>query len=79
MKKIAIALAIALSASSAFAQAAIGTDVTNLAPANSSATAVAGNTVVIAGVGTATWVAVGGVLLLILVAGAGGGSSSSSS
>jgi hypothetical protein len=49
----------------AFAQA-VGADVTALAPGGA-AGAVAGQVVVIAGVGTATWVLVGGALLLILV------------
>jgi len=74
MKKIAIALALSLAATSAFAQVAPGTDVTNLAPAGT--TAVAGTSVVIAGVCTATWLVVGGALLLIVVASAGGSSSS---
>lgn len=72
MKKIAIALALSLAATTAFAQAAapaVGADVTNLAPGGS--TAVVGQSVVIAGVGTATWAIVGGALLLILIASAG--------
>lgn len=65
MKKIAcIALALSLSSSAAFAQG-LGDDVSNLAPGGTAA--VQGQSVVIAGVGTATWVIVGGVLLLILV------------
>ena len=75
MKKIAIALALSLAATSAFAQAAapvVGSDVTNLAPGGN--TAVVGQSVVIAGVGTATWVIIGGALLLILVASAGSNS-----
>ena len=67
MKKIAmIALALSLVSSGAFAQE-VGADVTALAPGGA-AGAVAGQTVVIAGVGTATWVVLGGALLLILVA-----------
>ena len=77
MKKIAIALALSLAATSAFAQAAAapqpGSDVTSLAPGGT-AGAVVGQTIVIAGVGTATWVVVAGVLLLILVASAGSNS-----
>jgi uncharacterized protein YdeI (BOF family) len=68
MKKIAIALILSLASTSAFAQA-VGDDVTNLAPAGT--TGVAGTSVVIAGVGTATWVVIGGFLLLVLVAAAG--------
>ena len=66
MKKIAIALVLSLAATSAFAQAAPGTDVTALAPAGTAA--VEGQSVVIAGVGTATWTIVAGVLLLIIIA-----------
>jgi hypothetical protein len=66
MKKIAcIALALSLASTAAFSQA-VGDDVTALAPGGAAA-AVAGQTVVIAGVGTATWAVVGGALLLILV------------
>ena len=76
MKKIAIALTFCLATTPAFAQAGgvpeVGSDVTSLAPGGTN-TAVAGQTVVIAGVGTATWVVVAGVLLLVLVA-AGGSS-----
>ena len=65
MKKIAsFALALSLVSTGAFAQA-VGDDVTALSPGGTSG-AVAGQTVVIAGVGTATWVIVGGALLLIL-------------
>lgn len=70
MKKIAIALALSLAATSAFAQAVVppvGADVTNLAPGGV-AGAVVGQSVIIAGVGTATWAVIGGALLLILVA-----------
>ena len=70
MKKIAIAFALSLAATSAFAQVAEGTDVTNLAPGGT-AGAVVGQSVVIAGVGTATWAIIGGALLLIVVASAG--------
>ena len=73
MKKIAIALALSLAATSAFAQQPkVGSDVTSLAPAGT--TGVVGTSVVIAGVGTATWVIIGGVLLLVLVAAAGSNS-----
>lgn len=66
MKKIAsIALALSLASTGVFAQA-IGADVTALSPGGTSG-AVAGQTVIIAGVGTATWVVIGGALLLILV------------
>ena len=66
MKKIAsIALALSLVSTSAFA-GGVGDDVSNLAPGGA-AGAVAGQTVVIAGVGTATWVIIGGALLLVLV------------
>lgn len=65
MKKIAgIALGLSLLSTGAFAQAT-GADVTALAPGGA-AGAVAGQTVVIAGVGTATWTIIGGALLLIL-------------
>lgn len=72
MKKIAcVALALSLASTAAFAQGtggevAVGTNVTALAPAGAAATAVAGQTVVIAGIGTATWVVVGGALLLVV-------------
>ena len=66
MKKIAsIALALSLVSTGAFAQST-GADVTALAPGGA-AGAVAGQTVVIAGIGTATWVVIGGALLLVLV------------
>ena len=66
MKKIAsFALALSLVSTGAFAQA-VGADVTALSPGGSSG-AVAGQSVVIAGVGTATWVIIGGALLLVLV------------
>jgi hypothetical protein len=68
MKKIAFALALSLAATSAFAQK-VGDNVTNLAPAGT--TGAVGTSVVIAGVGTATWAVVAGVLLLVLVASAG--------
>ena len=65
MKMIAsIALALSLVSTSAFAQD-VGTDVTALAPGGTGA--VVGQSVVIAGVGTATWAIVGGAVLLILV------------
>ena len=76
MKKIAcVALALSLASTAAFAQGTsgevgVGSNVTGLAPAG--ATAVAGQTVVIAGVGTATWVVVGGALLLIVTSLASG-------
>ena len=73
MKKIAIALTFCLATEPAFAQAGgvpeVGSDVTSLAPGGTTG-AVAGQTVVIAGVGTATWAIVGGILLLVLVASA---------
>ncbi len=75
MKKIAIALALSLAATSTFAQAvppAVGADVTNLAPGGTQ-NLVEGQTVVIAGVGTATVVTIGGALFLILAVAAGGG------
>lgn len=74
MKKIAIALALSLAATSAFAQTApaVGSDVTNLAPGGTQ-NVVVGQSVVIAGVGTATAVSIGGALLLILAVAAGGG------
>ena len=76
MKKIAIALALSLAATSAFAQTAPapGADVTSLAPGGT-AGAVVGQSVVIAGSGTAPWVVIGGALLLVLVASAGSNSS----
>lgn len=70
MKKIAcIALALSVASTAAFAggiggEFGIGSNVTALAPAGTAA--VAGQTVVIAGVGTATWVVVGGALLLVV-------------
>ena len=74
MKKIAIALALSLATTSAFAQGApaVGTDVTNLAPGGTQNLA-QGQTVVIAGVGTATVVTIGGALLLDLLVASGGG------
>lgn len=75
MKKIAIALALSLAATSTFAQAAppaVGSDVTNLAPGGTQ-NLVEGQTVVIAGIGTATVVSIGGALFLILAVAAGGG------
>lgn len=74
MKKIAIALVLSLAATSAFAQAApvVGADVTNLAPGGTQ-NLVQGQTVVIAGVGTATAVTIGGALFLILLVASGGG------
>ena len=77
MKKIAIALALSLVATSAFAQAAppaVGSNVTSLAPGGT-AGLVAGQSVIIAGVGTATAVWIGGALILILALSAGGSSS----
>ena len=77
MKKLAFALALSLAATSAFAQAAgprVGDNVTNLAPGGTTGV-VAGQSVVIAGVGTATAISIGGALILILVL-SGGGSSS---
>ena len=77
MKKLAFALALSLAATSAFAQAAIpqiGDNVTNLAPGGT-AGVVAGQSVIIAGVGTATAVWIGGALILILVLSSGGSSS----
>ena len=69
MKKIAsFALALSLSATASFGQQ-VGDDVTALAPA----AGVAGGTVVIAGVGTATWTLIGGLLFLLLVASASDG------
>ena len=63
MKKIAsIALALSLASTASFGQE-VGADVTALAPGAGAV----GETVVIAGVGTATWAIVGGALLLILV------------
>jgi hypothetical protein len=74
MKKIAsIALALSLASTASFGQA-VGDDVTALAPAAGTA----GETVVIAGVGTATWAIVGGALLLILVSLASGSSTPTS-
>ena len=76
MRKIAIALALSLAATTAFAQTpTVGSDVTTLAPGGTTGLVV-GQTVVIAGVGTATVVAIGGTLFLILavVAGGNGGS-----
>lgn len=69
MKKIAcVALALSLSATAAFAEAGaglvLGADVTALAPVG--VAGVEGATVVIAGVGTATWTMVGSALLLLL-------------
>lgn len=69
MKKIAcVALALSLAATAAFAEAGgglyVGADVTALAPAG--VAGIEGATVVIAGVGTATWTLVGGALLLLL-------------
>lgn len=66
MKKIAsVALALSLMATASLAQEiGIGSDVTALAPTG--AAAVEGATVVIAGVGTATWTIVGGALLLLV-------------
>ncbi|MBC7479557.1 MAG: hypothetical protein H7317_15960 [Pseudorhodobacter sp.] len=75
MTKIAIALALSLAATSAFAQTvapAVGSDVTNLAPGGTQNVA-QGQTVVIAGVGTATAVSIAGALLLILAVASGGG------
>lgn len=71
MKKIAcVALALSLASTAAFAQSGgevgVGANVTGLAPAGAAATAVAGQTVVIAGIGTATWVVIGGALLLVV-------------
>ena len=72
MKKIAIALALSLAATSAFAQSAVKGDITNLAPAGT--VGVEGATLTIVGVGTGVWTVVAGVLLLILVGSAGSNS-----
>jgi len=82
MKRIAIALAFAMAATSAYAQETLpasGADVTNLSPGGTELSNV-GQTVVIAGAGGATIATIAGALLLLgLVAGGGNGSSSSSS
>ena len=80
MKKIWIAFALSVAATSAFAQSApaTGTDVVNLAPGDQT-TVTQGQTVVIAGMESGTAIAIGaGLLLLLVVAGSGGGNGGSS-